>query len=325
MKLSTIAIAVLGLSNVALAGTMGPVCSPDNVTVPCPANAWDFGAQALYLKGLSNNNIWLSTQNMGSSSGTRIYQQLNRDFEWGFRLEGSYHFNTGNDVNVNWMYWKDGSSLRYDGTGTWANDGNATLLMSGTSETKFNAVNAEFGQHVDFGRNKDIRFHAGLQYAKVQLNSADLSGLSGSTEFPEENYISNVNSELNFNGVGPRVGADMTYNFAESGFAIYGNAATALLAGTSKYADDALYTDTSRPVYSKFDVIVPEIETKLGARYTFGLTQGTVVLDAGYMLVNYFSPLHASNLDLFNSAESRDNIDFGLKGPYFGAKWIGSL
>ncbi|MFT4060712.1 MAG: Lpg1974 family pore-forming outer membrane protein [Legionella sp.] len=325
MKSNAIAVAALCLSNVVFAGTMGPVCSPDNVTVPCPKNAWDFGAQALYLKSLSNNNSWLSTINTGSASGTRIYQQYHRDFEWGFRLEGSYYFNTGNDIRVNWIWWKDGPSSRYDLTGLWALDTTATLIATGTSETKFNEVNAEFGQHVDFSRNADIRFHAGLQFAKIEFNSTDVSGLSGSVVFPEENYMSTTHSILKYEGVGPRVGADMTYNFSNSGFSIYGNVATALLIGTSKYADDSLYTATTRPVYSKFDALVPEIETKLGAKYALGLTQGTLILDAGYMVINYFSPLHSSNLDLIVGDETRNDVNFGLRGPYFGAKWIGSL
>lgn len=325
MKLKAIAVAVLGLSNVTFAGTMGPICTPDNVTVPCPASAWDVGVQALYLKGLSNNNTWLSTINIGSGSGTRIYQEYSRDFEWGFRLEGSYHFNTGNDVSVNWIYWKDGSAPRYDITGRWALDTTASILNQGSSETKFNAVNAEFGQHVDFGRNKDIRFHAGLQFAKIELKSVDVSGLSGSVLYPEENYTQTVHSALKFDGVGPRVGADMTYNFSDSGFAIYGNGAAALLVGSSKYQDDVLYTDTSRPVYSKYDTVIPEIEAKLGVKYTVGLSQGNLTLDAGYMVINYFDPLHSSNLDLFTGTESRENVNFGLQGPYLGAKWIGSI
>ena len=43
LKKTTLAIFVF-TTHAALAGSMGPVCSEGNVTVPCERSAWGFGA-----------------------------------------------------------------------------------------------------------------------------------------------------------------------------------------------------------------------------------------------------------------------------------------
>ena len=96
-------IAAIGLvlSGISFAGTMGPVCSPVNSTVPCPMNAWDLGVEALYLKPVYN----ATGAYINNAIDTQDYSEISNKWGWGFRLDGSYHFNTGNDASLDWMHY----------------------------------------------------------------------------------------------------------------------------------------------------------------------------------------------------------------------------
>lgn len=324
IKSMAVACFALG-SNLIFAGTMGPVCTPGSVTVPCEAKAWDFGVQALYLKPLYGNTD-LSAFNIGSGSGTRIFAPLDNDFRWGFRLEGSYHFNTGNDLNVNWLDWRDGNRLRLaPPDGSLAQQPTTTVVTRIYGRAQFDAVNIELGQHVDYGNQKNIRFHGGLQYARATKDSTLGQIVSGATG---ENIIYNgatsTTDKFKFEGVGPRIGADLSYDFI-NGFGIYGNAATALLVGNNRYSNNAPFTAISRPVHSSYTGLVPQLEAKVGGKYTYAMSQGLLTLDVGYMVTNYFNAFHKSDLALDTAQEVRQNSDFGLHGPYAGIKWVGFL
>lgn len=337
LNLKKTAVAVLALgSSAAFAGAMGPVCSAVNVTVPCESTAWEVGGKALYLQPSFSNGIGTEAT-ITASNGSGIAIGRNPQWTWGFMIEGAYHFNTGNDFNINWYHLNRSTSRTFGassfsipnfaGLSTIAED--TTITSAGSSfsiNPHWDAVNFEFGQHVDFGENKSIRFHGGAEYARVTGNSSAVgSGTATTTLFPavspttlafDYNYA--VTTNPTYNGFGPRLGADMSYDWG-NGLGIYANGAGAVLAGTTKVnntlALDAIGNSVSTNISAMR--VVPELEAKLGATYTYAMAQGDLTADVGWMWVNYFN--------IANSGLGVGDTDFGLQGLYFGLKWLGNV
>lgn len=312
LNLKKTAVAVLALgSSAVFAGTMGPVCTPGNVSVPCERTAWEFGAQALYLKPIYNNSFGYRLP-VAADAATTVdtYRDADLDWGWGFRVSAAYQFNTGNDFNVNWS--RLSKTTRFN-----QQSGIGTLFVptSFNVQPKWDQVNVEFGQHVDFGDFKNIRFHGGLQYARIQSSALVrnyVSNAVATTATPQGTYSTVGN--LKFNGVGPRIGADMSYDFG-NGFAVYGNGATSLLVGDTKVNYSSTVVPRVDGVRGSKTAIVPEIEAKLGLTYTYAMAQGDVSLDAGWSFINYFNAQNSGS----------GTTDFGLQGPYVGMKWVGNV
>src|SRR3990167_10546857 len=166
LNLKKTAVAVLALgSSAVFAGTMGPVCAPGNVTIPCEKTAWNVGAQALFLQPvyqLEGNYPQVATNSPATQSNspaaniTANYQTATAPYQWGFMVEGSYHFGMGNDVNLNWYRVHNTEGVRnptFDnnhtppaGTGAAAQN-RVFQSESASANVQWDQVDVELGQH----------------------------------------------------------------------------------------------------------------------------------------------------------------------------------
>ncbi|PJD94084.1 MAG: hypothetical protein CK424_00575 [Legionella sp.] len=336
LNLKKTAVAVLAFSSSAVfAGTMGPVCSAVNVTIPCESTAWELGAKALYL------NSSLGHKGLTTSTATgSVTNDIASKYGWGFMIEGAYHFSTGNDLNVNWYHINNGNSrvlggASYTGGAPDYRTGNnfyvaALAFNPGTyisASPQWDAVNIELGQHVDFGDMKSVRFHGGFEWARLAgRGEFDASGtvltVTNSVDPTLNSFSTNRSYNPTYNGFGPRLGSDFTYDWG-NGLGMYANGAMALLAGTNKSTTTLLDVPTGAFVTTTGNTVqvVPELEAKLGLTYGYATAQGDLTLDIGWMWVNYFSVLAGPNA----TSSTSSDVNFGLQGPYVGLKWLGNV
>ena len=278
-KKTAIAALVLGFSGAASAAMYAPApapaCAAGNVTVPCERSAWDLGVDALYMR---------SVDHVLSVFQTNDVKRM--DMGWGFRLEGSYHFGTGNDVNLNWTHFDKNTNNVFI---------NANPQVNITN--KLDLVNFEFGQQVDFGENVDMRFHAGVQWLSV---NQDLS-----VDRIVGNGVATIGTSK-ASGFGPRVGAMVKYDFG-NGFGVYVDSAVALLEAKL----EASLTAAGSPTFSSHATAL-STDSSVGVAYTHAMAQGDLTARLGWGV----KQINVNQSINFHSA--------GWTGVNFGLKWVGN-
>lgn len=332
LNLKKTAAAVLALSSSAVfAGTMGPVCSAVNVTVPCESTAWNVGGKALYLQPAYSGGGY----SYAGLNDSNTYRDFNKDWGWGFMIEGSYHFETGSDANLNWYHFGKSGSGSFTSPGLTVSEGvfGSTTTSGNTSfstDPKWDAVNLEFGQHVDFGEKKDIRFHGGVQYARIanttSITATEVKSVTEAGVTTTGSVTETDQRKPTYNGFGPRVGADMDYAWG-NGLGVYAKGAMALLAGSSKVSNSHVDNiGNSLSTSGSKSTIAPELEGKLGLTYDYAMAQGDLTLDVGWMWVNYWNVVQSTPKVAGSHRDSHSQEgDFGVQGLFFGLTWLGNV
>ncbi len=284
------------MTSLGYSGTTGTLCQAKTATVPCERKAWNVGIEALYLEPYYNGFLtYLAPQQVATN--TFKHSQIGKEYGWGFRIEGSYHFSTGKDLKVNWLHYKNRVATEQIG------ENNQVFINHTTPQ--IDAVNIEIGQLVHYGESAAIRFHGGGQYAQIK-----------NPLYIDSNGIAQFDIQTKANIIGPRLGADMMYDF-QKGFTAFCNGAGALLAGKNKFHN--VSPRFSSVHYGESTDVTPLLEAKLGAQYTHRISDSEVKLKLGWMWLKYFNIYQT----FANRTNNIEQSDLSLQGPFAGVVWIG--
>lgn len=318
-RITSVAMATISVifSGLTFAGTMGAVCEPGVVTVPCEDKRWELAVEALYLRPV------VGRDRMFIEEGTVFNSSANvaGDWGWGFGLSGSYHFSTGSDLSLDWIHYDVISHLPHAFFGVTPSFFGLTPVSASEYRAKvlnrFDRVNATLGQVSDVSLLKRIHFFAGLQYAKIYHEFFNYYDLAFPPEFTEINEY----NKANFSGVGPVVGIDYSYGLPWWGLNVEAKFDGSILYGTSRTLTGFVLGPAGL-ITNGINVgrkrLVPSVDAKLGLSCNHDLGEGILSLYAGYEVLNYFNAL----VNLSPSVYSL-NTNYGLYGPYAGISWKG--
>lgn len=287
--------ALLTCNAIGFAGAMGHEGDTKDVD-----QVWSVGAQALYLQPAYTGSF-SALPNTIVATDTYVKNYIAPNWGWGFLLEAAYSFHPDHQLLLSWYHYDHTTDFGYK----FLSNANHDVY---TITPKWDAVNLELGKNVNLGEKSRVSLLGGLQYAHIGSSFFDsgttLTGIPGSES---------INAW--YNGVGPRIGANLFYDVMHD-LSVYAKGATTMLVGNGSFIQADAF-DTSTNSSGTKSLIIPEVELKLGAVYSHAIAQGNVSLNAGYMFVNYFNVL------LSNEVGSEAN--FALNGPYIGAQWTGNI
>ncbi|WP_367606781.1 Lpg1974 family pore-forming outer membrane protein [Legionella sp. W05-934-2] len=324
-----LAVTLVTLMVPVYSGTMR--CEANNVTVPCQATKWDFGFRALYLRPSYNSDYAYAFLESLFQYRPPTYYEVKPDRDFAFQLEGSYHFNTGNDLTVNWIHFDDTTHFNtYNLLTSEPALGNPIVANKPVLKNELDQANAVLGQYVDVSERKKFRFFAGLQAVKIENNITLIQQVVG---YPASVYTTRKQSK--FSGVGPTAGIGFA-NQLFNNFQLTSLGQASILLGN---CETKASINDPRPLQlvevtqlkASKDTVVPALEIKVGGSYMFSFINGMMSIDAGYQWMTYFKavPGLVTNYPLVGS---------GLQGPkrytvsnqsydgvYAGFHWVSGI
>lgn len=319
------------LATAGLAQAAGFVCTPDTVTIPCARTAWDVALEGLWVEATNDDLNYDSSFDIGHPDRTTNYF-VDPNYEWGFRLQGSYHFSTGKDVVLDWLYYDQAENANYQ-TQKFSQGFPVVLAnVNGRAEFDFSQANLEFGQHLDVGKKVDMRVHVGAEYARLDhvLSSEATVPTTPPLVPQDEGFWTRRSWHSKTTGIGPRAGLDFFYHM-HNGLSLVGRFAAAALVSKIDSHFHAKGTLVNPPQYKHMGsggerhTVLPVLQSRLGLNYARPVKAGTASIEVGYQVNNVLhSVIHPS---VFYGQQTglslRNHIsNFGLHGAYLTLKYL---
>lgn len=334
LKLKTTIASLLALSS-SMVFASNTCCISEN-------KVWEVSASALYLHpSFGGNGLGYSAfgnyagadnqQVITTHNGINNIYNITPKREWGFQVGGAYHF-CNNDLRLDWYHLNESVNghLPHNSLFSGSIDG----YYAGNLElaTRWDAVNLEVGHEINFCEREVLRLHAGLEYARIKNTFTNHPKLF----INSAPYFTSTDT-LTFTGIGPRIGADFDYTVG-CGLSFYAKAAGSLLLGTTKQSING-YVDVASNIYgiipygtnnfvaSNNNVLVTELEAKLGVNYEYKLPRGSLGVNLGYMWMTYLRSIVAyTGIGIVGSSIGvPTTTHFDLNGLYLGVKWSGDF
>lgn len=305
-------LGLLAASTQVWSGTMGEIRG--NKTTP----GFGVGGQLLILQADFPSLAYIgSTSTISAKEFHEDFHAKTFSFGPGFMVEAFYNTRENRDINLNWYHYAWGTTQALpSGINVYDSRfyGNVSLKLN----PHWNAVNLEFGVREKKYSNDTLRLHGGIQYAEMALDNdttATDTSILGSA-------VQRINKS-SYSGTGIRGGGDYAYSIGH-GFSANFNGAIALLYGTHRFERLYYIATSGTPALNansgNSTSIITELEGKLGGSYTYMSHKNYFMIDAGWMLINYYNPIEVA--DSFHNGRTKES-NFALSGPYVGLRWMG--
>ena len=330
-----------------------PVDINQLVTIPSLQPGAEFSFTALALQpGANNLNYVIYNKALPTQSPSWTEKEIHPDYQFAYALGGRYVFPNGKDISLTWTHLNSSDSASISAPNDEfflgpdyeiGPDAIPIHHATGKAEFKYDVINLDAGQFVNFGRNVDIRFFGGISDAR--LHEDVTSTYTGTLVTPpfagafstEQKVASHVNA------IGPRIGVDANYN-AGYGFSVLAEAAASALVGSintkTSYRSSApellaLFGQDINNQFVKDDSvtqIIPAFDAKLGASFQYTFTNCMIfMLKAGYQTSVYINAINQylpaslvsgesmSTGGIFVATMNHTQSNFSVQGPFLEA------